>query len=269
MRLIKVNDDFSDKGLAPYLHLKAKNKEPGNEQCFIVETHTVIQNAIEAGCVPRSFLVAEKHIYGRDRELLARFPEATVYTAEDSILEKLTGFELTRGILACMTRPQKLFSEEQLDTVSKIIVLENVLDASNIGSILRSACGLGIDAVLLDASCCDPLHRKAIRTSMGGVFKVPWLQLKKPGAAIAEELNSRGFQTLAFALDFDAVPLQRSIANVKKPFALFFGNEGKGLDACTVRQCKEKVIIPMQNAFDSLNVSVAVSIALWECSKIE
>lgn len=266
MPVVKYINDVEDVFLRPYKGLSTRILKADNN-LFIAETHTVIKNAIEAGCVPCSFLVAEKYIDGRDKDLLNMFPETVVYTASDETLKQLTGFSLTRGILSVMQRPKLKTPAELINKASCLLVLENVQDASNIGAILRSACGIGVDAVLLDPSCCDPFHRKAVRTSMGAVFKVPWTYSQIPGYAIASQLDKMGFSTMAFALSPEAIPLQSISFNSKENLALFFGSEGNGLDERTISSCRRKVIIPMKNNMNSLNVAVSVAIALWECAK--
>lgn len=259
--------DLEDIALRPYKSLALLREKHDQSSCFIAETHTVIQNAINAGCIPHSFLVAEKYIAGRDKVILQRFPDVTVYTASDEILEQLTGFPLTRGILSVMTRPTAYTMESIIKHASRIAVLVNVQDASNIGAIMRSACGLGIDAVVLDASCCDPLHRKAIRTSMGAVFKLPWVHSDQSGSALALALHASGFRTLAFALTSNAISLQKESFKVNEPLALFFGSEGNGLDKSTIENCTEAVLIPMANEMDSLNVAAAAAIVFWEVAR--
>lgn len=264
--VIRISD-LSEEKLRPYRGLAVASKTETVRPYFIAETHTVIQNAVEAGCVPLSFLVAEKYIEGRDKDILGRFPDCPVYTAPDSILEELTGYSLTRGILCAMSRPAAPAVDTIISSAKLLVVLENVQDASNIGSIMRSACGLGADAVLLDRSCCDPLHRKAVRTSTGSVFTIPWTQSQETGSALAVRLNEAGFKTLALALTPDAVTLSSSLPGPEERVALFFGSEGNGLSGDTIRSCTEKVIIPMKNNTDSLNVGVAAAIAIWECAK--
>lgn len=267
MAMVKCIRDLSDESLTPYRGLVNGSKAVRNAEFFIAETHVVIQNAMDAGCIPLSFLVAEKYIEGRDKELLNRFPDCPVYTAPDLVLEKLTGYSLTRGILCAMSRPRPLAVEDVIRDAGLLVVLENVQDASNIGSIMRSACGLGADAILLDRSCCDPLHRKAVRTSTGSVFRIPWSQLQEEGCSIALRLKNEGWRTLAFALTPDATPLTSALSDSKERLALFLGSEGNGLTKETIQACSQAVIIPMKNHTDSLNVGVAAAIGIWECSE--
>lgn len=269
MPIIKYIDDISDECVSEYRNLKEKrSKSQIGSAIFIAETRTVILNAIQSGCQPISFLMAEKYINGRDKELLGLFPQATVYTAPDAVLEKLIGYSLTRGILSAMTWSCPYDENALINNSSRLAILENVQDASNIGAILRSASGLGIDAVILDTSCCSPLHRKAIRTSMGAVFKVPWVQSDKPGWMLAEILKENKYRTLAFALSDNAVSLRNVfLSTCNERIALFFGSEGNGLDPRTIEACNQIVKIPMANDLDSLNVAATAAIAFWESNK--
>lgn len=266
MPIIKYITDFSDDNLLPYKGLAIKSS-PVYGDYFIAETRIVIQNALEAGCTPLSFLVSEKYIEGRDKDLLQRFSKVPVYTASDEVLKQLTGFRLTRGILSVMSRPEIRSDAELIKRSSLIVVLENVQDASNIGAIIRSACGLGVDGILLDHSCCDPLHRKAVRTSTGSVFRIPWARSEKAGATLADDLTKAGFSTYAFALTSNAIPLQNVHFSLNERIALFFGSEGNGLDIQTIENCMQAVIIPMHNNTDSLNIASAATIAIWECCR--
>ena len=259
--------DLSDENLFPFRDLTSRAKGGDPADYFIAETRVVIQNAVQAGCRPISFLVAEKYIAGRDKELLDRFPDCMVYTAPDDVLEELTGYSLTRGILCAMARPPKKSVEELIRASSLLVVLENVQDASNVGAILRSACGLGADAVILDRSCCDPLHRKAVRTSTGAVFKIPWALSDHCGNELAHQLNLEGFRTLAMALTPNAKPISEIFPEKSPKLALFFGSEGNGLKRETITECSDAVIIPMKNGTDSLNVAASAAIAIWECAK--
>ena len=253
--------DWDDPGLIPYRSL-VNNSLPGISY-FIAETHTVIQNAIESGCVPLSFLAAEKYIYGRDKDILELFPDVTVYTAPEAELEKLTGYKLTRGILSAMERPASRSESDLIISAERLVVLENVQDASNVGAIMRSACGLGMDGIILDRSCCDPLHRKAVRTSMGAVFRIPWIKSELAGHELSDVLNRNGFMTIALTLSPEAIPIQKVFESAPAKCALFLGNEGNGLNRETVTNCQNAAIIPMMNNMDSLNVAAAAAIVFW------
>lgn len=269
MPILKYISNIDAEDLLPYKGLTLKESKIDSVSTIIVETGTVIHNAIKSGYVPQSFLVKEKYVNGKYKALLDQFPDAIVYTAPDELLHKLTGFPLTRGILSAMACPERISEDDLIRRSSRLLILENIQDASNIGSIMRSACSLGIGGVLLDSSCCNPFHRKSIRTSMGAVFQIPWAVSKRVGYELASFLNEAGFRTMAFAISPQAIPLQKAIKNAHGALALFFGSEGNGLDQRTIQSCRDIVMIPMQNDFDSLNVSVAVSIALWECSKLD
>ena len=258
---------LTDPALLPFSSLTRRAGQAGLKDCFIAETRTVILNAAANGCEPVSFLISEKCLAGRDRDLPERFENAVFYTAEDSVLEELTGYALTRGILALMKNPPARSLESIVRNARRLAVLEGVQDASNIGAVLRSAAALGMDGVLLDSACCDPLHRKAVRTSMGGVFAVPWAKLSCSGTETVRQLNALGFTTAAFALSDAAVPLQAAPFYENTPVALVFGAEGPGLHDETVKACKAVIRIPMRHGMDSLNIATAAAIAFWELTR--
>lgn len=257
--------DVNDHALDCFRSLKLSQAK--STQTFIAETRTVILNALDCKCVPICFLIEEKYISGRDADILSRFDDIPVYTAETEILSTLTGFVLTRGIIALMKRPAPKSFDEVVSGSQRLAVLSKIQDASNVGTILRSAAALGMDGALLDEECCDPFHRKAIRTSTGGVFRLPWAQVRMSGRNIAAELRSKGFVTAALALNKNALSVgSEKIIDRKRPLALFLGSEGDGLDQDTISACDHSLLIPMKNHSDSLNVASAASIAFYEYS---
>lgn len=235
---------------------------------FIAESLKVIARALEAGCRPLSFLMERKHMEGQAKELLARFPDVAVYTADRAVLEQLTGYPLTRGILCAMHRPPRADVEAVCARASRVAVLEGIVDSTNIGAIFRSAAALGIDAVLLTPTCCDPLCRRAIRVSMGTVFQVPWARIgdspaewPHPGL---DRLRLLGFKTAAMALSDRAVSIENPALCAEKRLAIVLGTEGDGLSKSTIADCDYTVCIPMSHGVDSLNVAAASAVAFWQ-----
>ena len=235
---------------------------------FIAESLKVIARALEAGCRPLSFLMERKHMEGQAKELLARFPDVAVYTADRAVLEQLTGYQLTRGILCAMHRPPLADVEAVCARASRVAVLEGIVDSTNIGAIFRSAAAIGIDAVLLTPTCCDPLCRRAIRVSMGTVFQVPWARIgdspaewPHPGL---DRLRLLGFKTAAMALSDRAVSIENPALCAEKRLAIVLGTEGDGLSKSTIADCDYTVCIPMSHGVDSLNVAAASAVAFWQ-----
>lgn len=236
-------------------------RDPENAM-FIAESPMVIERALDAGCVPLSFLMEKKHTDGKARELLSRCPEdISVYTAELEVLTQLTGFHLTRGMLCAMLRPELCSVEEVCRNAKRIAVLENVMNPTNIGAIFRSAAALGMDAVLLTAEGSDPLYRRAVRVSMGTVFQVPWTYL---GENWLQELSSLGFKTAAMALTDRSLPIYDPAPAGEEKLAVVLGTEGDGLAAETVAGCDYTLRIPMSHGVDSLNVAAASAVAFYQ-----
>ncbi len=215
-----------------------------------------------------SFLMERKHITGQASELLARCPDIPVYTAGREILEQLTGYQLTRGILCAMRRPQLPSVEALCAGARRVAVLEGIVDTTNIGAIFRSAAALHMDAVLLTPTCCDPLNRRAARVSMGTVFQVPWTRI---GAAPGDwpqvgiqRLRSLGFRTAAMALSDTAVSIEDPALAAEEKLAIILGTEGDGLASQTIASCDYTVKIPMSHGVDSLNVAAASAVAFWQ-----
>ena len=236
---------------------------------FIAESPKVIARALDAGCVPLSLLMERRKIDGPARDVLARVaPETPVYTADRDTLAALTGYTLTRGVLAAFRRPALPPVEALCQNARRVAVLENIVDSTNIGSIFRSAAALHIDAVLVTPSCCDPLCRRAVRVSMGTVFQVPWTQIGSvpadwPGAGLAR-LAALGFKTAALALTDRSVPIDDPALMAEEKLALILGTEGDGLAAETIAACDYTAKIPMSHGVDSLNVAAASAVAFWQ-----
>lgn len=241
-----------------------RNRLEPEKGLFIAESPKVIGTALDAGLTPVSFLMEQRHITGDAASLLARFPDVPVYTAERELLARLTGYTLTRGVLCAMRRPAPKSPTEVIAGAKRIAVLESVVDATNIGAIFRSAAALGMDAVLLSPTCCDPLTRRAVRVSMGTVFQLPWATFDTWPAGGMEILRGAGFATCAMALRDDSLALGDERLNSLPKLAIVLGAEGDGLANGTIAACDYTVRIPMAHGVDSLNVAAASAVAFWE-----
>ena len=235
---------------------------------FIAESPKVIHRALDAGCKPLSLLMERKHIDGQGAEIIARCGDIPLYTADRKILENLTGYTMTRGILCAMRRPKLPTLDEVLKGAKRVAVLEGIVDSTNIGAIFRSAAAMHIDVVLLTPTCCDPLCRRAVRVSMGTVFQIPWTRIgdtkeqwPQPGL---QWLNEQGFKTAAMALSDEAVTIEDKNLMAEEKLAIILGTEGDGLSDQTIAQCNYAVCIPMSHDVDSLNVAAASAVAFWQ-----
>lgn len=259
--------NFSDPALDLYARLTENqllNRADPENALFIAESPLVIGRALDAGCKPVSFLMERQHIEGKGREILARCcQDVPVYTAEESVLAQLTGFHLTRGMLCAMRRPKLPSVEEVCRSARRIVVLENVMNPTNIGAIFRSAAALGMDAVLLTCAGSDPLYRRASRVSMGNVFLIPWTYLPEEGDW-TQLLRAFGFRTVAMALRNDSVRLDDPRLAAEEKLAIVMGTEGDGLASTTIASCDYTVKIPMYHGVDSLNVAAASAVAFYE-----
>lgn len=242
-----------------------------NGGIFIAESPKVIERALDAGCQPISFLMEKKHVQTQGREILERCPDVPVYVAKPEILAQVTGYQLTRGMLCAMKRPDLLPVEEVCKQAKRIAVLENVVNPTNVGAIFRSAAALGMDAVLLTGGCADPLYRRAIRVSMGTVFQIPWTYIEKKTCAWPEEgiscLRKMGFKTAAMALKKESVSIDDKNLLAEEKLAVILGTEGDGLATDTIADCDYTVLIPMAHGVDSLNVAAASAVAFWELGR--
>ena len=280
MRIIEL-DSLEREELAPYAKLtEAQLRMAGGQAAgeegglFIAESLNVVESAIEAGYAPLSMLSVRRHIAAAGALLEKsgeRFSETPVFTAPPELLEKLTGFRLSRGVLAAMRRRKLPSAEDAAAGKRRIAVLEGVVDATNIGAIFRSAAALGMEAVLVGSNCCDPLNRRALRVSMGTVFKVPWAVLgaraDDPLAVDVDRLKALGFHTAALALRPDALSVDSPQLAQTDKLALLLGSEGDGLRERTILDCDHTVLIPMANGVDSLNVAAAAAVAFYQLGK--
>lgn len=242
-----------------------------NGGIFIAESPKVIERALDAGCQPVSFLMEKKHVQTQGREILERCPDVPVYVAKPEILAQVTGYQLTRGMLCAMKRPDLLPVEEVCKHAKRIAILENVVNPTNVGAIFRSAAALGMDAVLLTGGCADPFYRRAIRVSMGTVFQIPWTYIEGKTCAWPEEgiscLRKMGFKTAAMALKNESVSIDDENLLAEEKLAVILGTEGDGLATDTIADCDYTVLIPMAHGVDSLNVAAASAVAFWEIGR--
>ena len=242
-----------------------------NGGIFIAESPKVIERALDAGCQPISFLMEKKHVQTQGSEILERCPDVPVYVAKPEILAQVTGYQLTRGMLCAMKRPDLLPVEEVCKQAKRIAVLENVVNPTNVGAIFRSAAALGMDAILLTGGCADPFYRRAIRVSMGTVFQIPWTYIEKKTCAWPEEgiscLRKMGFKTAAMALKKESVSIDDKNLLAEEKLAVILGTEGDGLATDTIADCDYTVLIPMAHGVDSLNVAAASAVAFWELGR--
>ena len=237
-----------------------RNRVEPEKGIFIAESPKVINVALDAGYEPLSLLCERRHIEGDAKGIITRCGDIPVYTGERSLLGQLTGYTLTRGVLCAMRRPASPNVEEVCKDAQRIVVIDGVTDTTNIGAIFRSAAALGIDAVLLTRSSCDPLNRRAVRVSMGSVFLVPWTWLDSP----VSSLNGLGFRTAAMALSDDSISIDDPQLKAVERLAIVMGTEGDGLPLETIAETDYVVRIPMSHHVDSLNVAAAAAVAFWE-----
>jgi tRNA G18 (ribose-2'-O)-methylase SpoU len=259
--------DFQAPELDVYARLteaQLLNRFEPKKGMFIAESPKVIMRALDAGCVPVSLLVERGHVNEEAAEAIERCGDVPVYTASMEILTKLTGFQLTRGMLCAMRRPQLPTVAEVLEGAKRIVVLDSVMNPTNVGAIFRSAAALGMDAVLLTPGSSNPLYRRSARVSMGTVFQIPWTFLSENWI---EELKNHGFKTAAMALRTDSVTISDPILAQEEKLAMVLGSEGDGLADETISSCDYTVLIPMYHGVDSLNVAAASAVAFYELSK--
>ena len=263
--------DFSAPELDVYARLteaQLLNRFEPQKGLFIAESPKVILRALDAGCVPVSLLMERSHIEGQAKEVIARCGDIPVYTSTLDVLTKLTGFQLTRGVLCAMRRPPLPTPETVCAGARRIVILENIMNPTNVGAIFRSAAALGMDAILLTPGCSNPLYRRSARVSMGTVFQIPWTYIGSetsdwphPGM---EQLQSLGFKTAAMALREDSVSIDDPQLLKEEKLAIILGSEGDGLADTTIAQCDYTVRIPMYHGVDSLNVAAASAVAFWQ-----
>ena len=269
--------DFNAPELDVYARLNENqliNRAEPEKGLFIAESPKVVERALNAGYQPVSLLLERKHITGEARDIIARCGDIPVYTADFDILTKLTGFQLTRGVLCAMRRSKLPSVSEVCSGARRIAILENVMNPTNVGAIFRSAAALNMDAVLLTPACSNPLYRRASRVSMGTVFQIPWTYLggefnetsgwPYPGL---DELRALGFKTAAMALNDNSISIDDPRLQSEEKLAIILGTEGDGLADSTIADCDYTVKIPMSHDVDSLNVAAASAIAFWQLGR--
>lgn len=261
--------DFSAPELDVYARLTgAQLRACPQGGVFIAEGVTVIGHALDAGYRIASLLMERRHIAGKAAGLIARCGDVPVYTADSRTLEQLTGFALTRGVLAAFYRPELPTLAQVCVGARRVAVLEGLNDPTNVGAVMRSAAALGMDAVLLTPSCCDPLHRRAVRVSMGTVFQVPWTRIGQQAQDWPEGgmmlLREMGFPTVAMALSEASVEIDDPCLAREERLAVILGAEGDGLAKTTIARCDYTARIPMLHGVDSLNVAAASAVAFWQ-----
>ena len=240
-----------------------RNRLNAEQGLFIAESPKVIRVALQAGYEPMALLCEQRHIEGDAADIIKAHPEMPVYTGSRDLLSQLTGYTLTRGVLCAMRRKPEPRLEDILKDARRVCIIDSVCDTTNIGAIFRSAAALGIDAVLLTRSSCDPLNRRSIRVSMGTVFLVPWTWLNN-----YQQLHDLGFKTAAMALTDKSISLYDPILKQQHRLAIIMGTEGEGLPLKTIEDADYTVRIPMFHQVDSLNVAAAAAVAFWELSLV-
>lgn len=269
MPVIEI-DDLTMPELVPYVasnEVQLKRYFEPELGIFIAESPKVIRLALSAGYEPLSLLTERKYISGQASDIIEKCRNIPIYTAESSLLTQITGFKLTQGILCAMRRKKLPSADEICRNASKIAVLEDIMNQTNTGAVIRSAAALGIDAVLLTDSSSDPLYRRSVRVSMGNVFKIPWTYINGGSPEYVDYLKKLGFTTAAMALHHNTVSIDNPELKKARKTAIILGTEGEGLKQSTIEACDYTVKIPMANGVDSLNVAAASAVAFWELSK--
>ena len=265
MQVIELKS-LDQPGAGLFYHLtdpQLRSKQEPEKGVFIAEGPKVVLSALDAGCQPLSLLMRRKFIDGLGAQIIRRCGDAPVYTAEDSVLSALTGFKLQRSwVLCAMRRPPEKTAQEVISGARRVAVLEGITEPSNVGAIFRSAAALGADAILLSPTCCDPMHRRAVRVCMGAVFLVPWARTGDDTAFPL--LRAAGFTTVGLALRPDCLRLDDPRLAAARRLAVFLGTEDTGLTDDTIRRCDCIAKIPMADGIDSLNVAAAAAVAFWQ-----
>ena len=262
-------EELSDPRLDAYARLtdhQLRSRVEVGRALLVAETRLVVEVALDAGVEPLSFLVDERHLEAH-RDLLDRTgDDVPAFVLPGEEMEKLTGYRVTRGLLCAMRRPEPRAVGKVLEGARHVALVEDLVDVTNVGALFRSAAALGADAVILSPHCADPYVRRAVRTSMGTVFCVPWARAAEGGwpEATIGGLRERGFAVYALALEPDAVPLDDPALLEGERRALLFGSEGFGLSRAALDACDRSVIIPMAHGVDSLNVAASSAVAFWQ-----
>ena len=269
MPIIEINQ-LTHPGVEHFCRLteaQLRNRLDPDNGIFIAESPKVIRVALDAGYEPVSLLCERRHIDGDARDIIERCPDIPVYTGSRDALSQLTGYTLTRGVLCAMHRKSMPSLDSVCENASRVVVIDGVVDTTNIGAIFRSAAALGMDAVLLTPQSCDPLNRRAIRVSMGSVFLVPWTWIDCEADDYQQQLRHLGFRTAAMALSDESVPIDYPPLAAVHRLAIIMGTEGDGLSHHVIAGADYVVRIPMSHQVDSLNVAAASAVAFWQLRK--
>ena len=237
-----------------------RNRLEPDKGIFIAESPKVITVALNAGYVPVALLAERRHLAGDAADIVERCTGIPIFTGERDVLANITGYTLTRGVLCAMRRPPMPTVEQVCRNARRVVVIDSVVDTTNIGAIFRSAAALGIDGVLLTSTSCDPLNRRAVRVSMGSVFLVPWTWIDAP----LQSLNDFGMKTVAMALTERSVPIDHPALIAEPRLAIIMGTEGDGLQQEVIAAADYVARIPMSHGVDSLNVAAASAVAFWQ-----
>lgn len=270
MAIIEINDINDDRVelFTKYNEAQLYHYFEPNGGVFIAETPEVIKRALDRGAEPLAFLVEKKAFESQVvQELVNKYTDdVEVFVAQLNVINKITGFNLTRGVLAACKRPNLPAAEELLAGARRIAVLEDVMNPTNVGAIFRSAAALGIEAIFLTHPSADPFYRRAARVSMGTVFQVPWTYFLKDSDYI-NTLHEAGFSVVSMALKEGAIPLSAPELKQQEKLAVIFGTESTGIKDETIAKSDFVSIIPMHNEVDSLNVAAASAVTFWELCK--
>lgn len=259
--------DFNDSRLDVYARLteaQLLNKEFPQKGMFIAESPKVIERALDAGYEAVSCLMEKRHIELEGKSIVQRLKDVPVFCAEFDVLTQLTGFKLTRGMLCAMKRKPLVDVSTLCENKKRIVILDKVMNPTNVGAIIRSAAALGMDAVILTSGCSDPLYRRAARVSMGTVFQIEWTFLNDDSLDIIKKL---GFKTVAMALKENTLTIDDPRLLNEDKLAIIMGTEGEGLSDKTISDCDYTVKIPMYHGVDSLNVAAASAVAFYQLGK--
>lgn len=262
MNIIRITT-LADERVAVFARLteaQLRNRLHPDDALFIAESPKVIRVALGAGYEPVAMLCEGRHIAGDAADIVERLGDVPIYTGERELLARLTGYTLTRGVLCAMRRPPQPSVADVCRDARRVVVIDGVVDTTNIGAIFRSAAALGMDAVLVTRNSCDPLNRRAVRVSMGTVMLVPWTWVDDD----LGQLRQLGFKTVAMALTDDSIPLDSEVLKREPKLAIVMGTEGDGLPKETIASTDYVVKIPMAYGVDSLNVAAAAAVAFWE-----
>lgn len=271
--IIEIHDPSAPEldAFARLTEAQLRNRRHPEQGIFIAESAKVILSALDAGVAPVALLMERRQIEGPGRAVLDRCGDVPVYTADRAVLSAITGYELTRGFLCAMRRPAPADVQTLCASAKRVAVLEGIVDPTNVGAIFRSAAALGMDAVLVTPTCCDPLHRRAARVSMGCVFRIPWARIGEASADWpspgAQRLRELGFKLVSLALSDDSVDIDNPCLTAEPRLAIILGTEGDGLAPATVATSDYTARIPMMRGVDSLNVAAASAVAFWQLAR--